>query len=447
MTTRTNFYKNPSSSYNKDFTLSSVLQNLRAYNIATGDAPPIEEPPPAEEETNASKRTSQRKRKPVSEVGTAEESTSYSHQSYIEKRRKELNSSQVYQGLTVDALEATTSACQPLVHYEGDEMASSDEFEEKVVPRSDNEEETTQIKKRNEQRYPFPGEPVCVVCGKYGEYICQETNEDICSMDCKNELLELQKANEVASRQLSVATWTEPKITLAQPEEEEEEEEGTWDFTRNKWSKKRTNLCTYECSKCWKPGHLAEDCLVKVSDVCSSQESKQRSVGITKSNNIAKDLLAIYRRCHQIGRSSSTARCNTCRCSSSLAACLDCSAILCDSSGHLKDHILSHPSHRQFYSYKLKRLVKCCKSTCKVTDMKDLLACHYCFNKAFDKFYDMYTATWKAAGFSIIWGSICCEEHFTWHRMNCFSADVEGSAYIISKSKGERRAPISDFIF
>lgn len=26
--------------------------------------------------------------------------------------------------------------------------------------------------------------------------------------------------------------------------------------------------------------------------------------------------------------------------------------------------------------------------------MKDLLACHYCFDKAFDKFYDMYTATW-----------------------------------------------------
>lgn len=40
--------------------------------------------------------------------------------------------------------------------------------------------------------------------------------------------------------------------------------------------------------------------------------------------------------------------------------------------------------------------VKCCKSTCKVTDIRDLLVCHYCFNKAFDKFYDMYTATWYA---------------------------------------------------
>lgn len=30
------------------------------------------------------------------------------------------------------------------------------------------------IKSRNEQRFPDPGEPVCVVCGRYGEYICNE---------------------------------------------------------------------------------------------------------------------------------------------------------------------------------------------------------------------------------------------------------------------------------
>ncbi|BFG31421.1 hypothetical protein CerSpe_176950 [Prunus speciosa] len=36
MGTRTNFYKNPSIAYKKDLSLSSVLQNLKAYNIATG---------------------------------------------------------------------------------------------------------------------------------------------------------------------------------------------------------------------------------------------------------------------------------------------------------------------------------------------------------------------------------------------------------------------------
>ncbi|KAM0009909.1 putative RNA helicase [Helianthus debilis subsp. tardiflorus] len=34
------------------------------------------------------------------------------------------------------------------------------------------------VKERSQQRFPVPGEPVCVVCGKYGEYICNETDDD-----------------------------------------------------------------------------------------------------------------------------------------------------------------------------------------------------------------------------------------------------------------------------
>ncbi|XP_004625377.1 probable ATP-dependent RNA helicase DDX59 isoform X1 [Octodon degus] len=35
------------------------------------------------------------------------------------------------------------------------------------------------------QRWAEPGEPVCVVCGRYGEYICDKTDEDVCSLECK----------------------------------------------------------------------------------------------------------------------------------------------------------------------------------------------------------------------------------------------------------------------
>ncbi|XP_045154111.1 probable ATP-dependent RNA helicase DDX59 [Echinops telfairi] len=35
------------------------------------------------------------------------------------------------------------------------------------------------------QRWPQPGEPVCVMCGRYGEYICDKTDEDVCSLECK----------------------------------------------------------------------------------------------------------------------------------------------------------------------------------------------------------------------------------------------------------------------
>lgn len=30
------------------------------------------------------------------------------------------------------------------------------------------------VKNRSEQRFPVPGEPACILCGKYGEYICDE---------------------------------------------------------------------------------------------------------------------------------------------------------------------------------------------------------------------------------------------------------------------------------
>lgn len=36
-----------------------------------------------------------------------------------------------------------------------------------------------------DQREALPGEPVCIICGRYGEYVCDETDDDVCSLDCK----------------------------------------------------------------------------------------------------------------------------------------------------------------------------------------------------------------------------------------------------------------------
>ncbi|XP_010685097.2 DEAD-box ATP-dependent RNA helicase 41 [Beta vulgaris subsp. vulgaris] len=41
-----------------------------------------------------------------------------------------------------------------------------------------------------DQREAEPGEPCCAICGRYGEYICDETDDDICSLQCKKILLE-----------------------------------------------------------------------------------------------------------------------------------------------------------------------------------------------------------------------------------------------------------------
>uniref|UniRef100_A0A8C9EL31 RNA helicase n=1 Tax=Pavo cristatus TaxID=9049 RepID=A0A8C9EL31_PAVCR len=47
------------------------------------------------------------------------------------------------------------------------------------------------------QRWAEPGEPVCVVCGRYGEYICDKTDEDVCSLECKaKHLLHIQEKEE-----------------------------------------------------------------------------------------------------------------------------------------------------------------------------------------------------------------------------------------------------------
>ncbi|KAL5748491.1 hypothetical protein ACOSP7_025533 [Xanthoceras sorbifolium] len=440
MGTRSNLYKNPSISYKKDLSLSSVLENLKAYNIVTGNASTVDGQPPTEERKPKARLKRRRVSKPRQDWNgeTEDNDGPMSHQDYIDKRRKEQSSTQYYEELTADVL-GTSSLGINLVGYESDESASS-KCEEKEDPLdSGNMSEVDLIRSRSEQRYPVPGEPVCVVCGRYGEYICNETDDDICSLDCKTQLLKILKNTEepsTSNNHIPHISSSGHVCTLPLPEFEEE----FWDYNRNRWSRKRSNLCTYECWKCKRPGHLAEDCLTIASD--------QVALGQKKSNSISRDLVELYRRCHQIGKSLSTANCDACRSALSLATCLDCSAVLCDNAGHLNEHIRAHSWHRKYYSHKLKRLVKCCKSTCKVTDITDLLVCHYCFSKAFDKFHDMNTATWKGAGLSIIWNSICCEDHFEWHRMNCLNADVEDTAYIISRNtKKDKHVQLSDFIF
>ncbi|XP_047341275.1 uncharacterized protein LOC124944968 [Impatiens glandulifera] len=438
MTTRTNFYKNPSRAYNKAFNLNSALQNLKAYNDATGNAPVTGD---ATENGNVEKEVNRkrpRERKPQSRTerndNVIEDDHPMSHQEYVDKIRKELNCSLKREELNVDVLTNSRQGLA-LVQYESDQ-SSSPECDEKagpsrfdVVPSSGNVNKDEVKRRSEEQRFAVPGEPVCVICGKYGEYICDETDDDICSMDCKAEVLGNLKLSQGCLNNQKPCESSSSSIDDFSRVIELGGD--MWDHERFRWSRKRSSLCTYECWKCQKPSHLAEDCLAVTT-------------GERRATPIPRSLLDLYKRCHQIGKSVSGTKCNSCNLSSSLATCLGCNVTFCDSAGHLREHIRVNPSHGEYYSFKLKRLVKCCKSSCKVTDIKTLLACHFCFDKAFEKFYDMYTATWNGAALSIIWGSICCEGHFEWHRMNCLNAGIEDNSYIINKAA---TVQVSDFIF
>jgi len=54
-----------------------------------------------------------------------------------------------------------------------------------------------------QQREAFPGEPICTICGKYEEYICDETDHDVCSFERKRIDIERVKNGEIIQQSTS----------------------------------------------------------------------------------------------------------------------------------------------------------------------------------------------------------------------------------------------------
>ncbi|CAK7355845.1 unnamed protein product [Dovyalis caffra] len=243
MGTRTNFYKTPSLSYKKDLNLSSALQNLKAYKIATGNAPLTEEE--EEQQPHGDIKIARRKRQRIQKNPQhtkhgneiEENDGPMSHLDYINKRRKEASSSNPsYEKLTADVL------VDEIDSSESEEEDPSGSGQDSL--HSGHPNEVDRVKSRSEQRYPLPGEPACVLCGKYGEYICNETDDDICSLECKAELLQsLELAKGPASNLQPNVSSSGFKCALPMPKLGED----TWDYNHHRWTKKRSSLCTYEC--------------------------------------------------------------------------------------------------------------------------------------------------------------------------------------------------------
>lgn len=67
------------------------------------------------------------------------------------------------------------------------ESSVSEDLHESGSSGTEEEEEDEEPVKsfKKNQRWAEPGEPVCVMCGRYGEYICDSTDNDVCSLECK----------------------------------------------------------------------------------------------------------------------------------------------------------------------------------------------------------------------------------------------------------------------
>uniref|UniRef100_UPI00358E209B probable ATP-dependent RNA helicase DDX59 n=1 Tax=Myxine glutinosa TaxID=7769 RepID=UPI00358E209B len=66
---------------------------------------------------------------------------------------------------------------------QNEEKLEGSEGKEDVQEKAGPEEPIISYSKQ--QRWPDPGEPECVVCGRYGEYVCATTERDVCSLECK----------------------------------------------------------------------------------------------------------------------------------------------------------------------------------------------------------------------------------------------------------------------
>jgi ATP-dependent RNA helicase DDX59 len=81
--------------------------------------------------------------------------------------------------------------------------------------QTDVEQEEPVKKYSYQQREAYTGEPTCVICGKYGEYICDETDHDVCSLECKKAVIERVKNGEII--QQSSSEETSSKISVQTP--------------------------------------------------------------------------------------------------------------------------------------------------------------------------------------------------------------------------------------
>ena len=122
--------------------------------------------------------------------------------------------------------------------------------------------------------------PFCVICGRYGQYICDKTDEDVCSLECKQKaearLAASQPSNPVPSNELNTSLPSNELNTAlplnelnSQPPPNERNtqligvansEQHRYIANKHRFKDAVTILDSHKCPLCGRTGHLPQDC-------------------------------------------------------------------------------------------------------------------------------------------------------------------------------------------
>ena len=167
-----------------------------------------------------------------------------------------------------DVKEEVEKEVPPVKEEEGEkEEDVKEEEEDKEVTLIKEEEEDKEEDVKEEEKViefsrdapmaPILG-PFCVICGKFGQYVCDRTDEDVCSMECK------RKAEALAAR----ASSPPPPDAVAAPQSPQSSqpligvsnsEQHVYLPSKHRFKSAVTILDSHKCPLCGRTGHLPQD--------------------------------------------------------------------------------------------------------------------------------------------------------------------------------------------
>lgn len=140
---------------------------------------------------------------------------------------------------------------EPLIHSPSLSSTPSDSIESDLEPIIEFSKDAPAA--------PILG-PFCVICGKFGQYVCDRTDQEICSLECKRKA----EAAALSSTDSPTQTPSIPTHSLTPHNESEVlrvlPTAPQFVPSKNRWKDAISPLDSRKCPICGKTGHLAQDC-------------------------------------------------------------------------------------------------------------------------------------------------------------------------------------------